>query len=519
MAQVFIVLAAFAVLFGGCDAMDDILPSAGSYKIIININDSLLDDCSYITSTDNVRPSFVEAVSDDRDVTALVVSLRNSSGENIGFTVIYEIGQDDSAEQIINDDEIIFYVKSLDDVLPDFPFPEDLTPGIYSIITNVMSGKNVLQRDEKTFFYLGFTDFSFEGINVYLPGIEGSPHLIPTDTVVLLETNIDSRARFNPYIIWYEGKKIISEGYYNDGFNQLFWKAPEQSGFFAVSAEVFPIRNFQKLSGYKRNVSLVISSLASDIHLVTENIPQLVNWYKFENKLIDSKAPSSGERVLRHAENFKPKWMGANGTYGLVIGEKNIFILPKVYLPNETIKIWQTLFRFKPVNDGCIFSIMFDEPNKIFLSLFMEESAFTLTLSSPAETISQVIRLPSFYDDMNDSRNTGKQDVFITAGLNFSVLPGLLTARLNILNDSVLGEHASKTIALEVEIKKDFQILLGYQHDFFASNEPDEDNGRAESAAILDEFALYYKPHIEILIAEIKPLKIEDLISDDNTHN
>ena len=126
--------------------------------------------------------------------------------------------------------------------------------------------------------------------------------------------------------------------------------------------------------------------------------------------------------------------------------------------------------------------------------------------------------MPSVYNESIEC-DTEKQNSFITAGLSFSVMPGILTARLNILNDSIYGEPVSKTVTLEADIKNEFQILLGYQHDLYSSYESEENSGKTESAVILDEFVLYYKPPIDILIADIQPLKTEDQLSDDNAIN
>ncbi len=193
-----------------------------------------------------------------------------------------------------------------------------------------MNGKDILQKTEKNIYYLGKTVFSYEGINVYLPGAADASHLIPKESVVMLEVNLDFDYRLNPYIVWYDGKNKISEGRFFDGADILFWKAPEQNGFFSLCAEVFPVENSNELTGYKKEISLLVSSNIKNIHLVSSDIKQLTHWYKMEGNLNDSKNAADDESSLKPDSKNKPKWMGLDGTYGLATGYNSILKLPKV---------------------------------------------------------------------------------------------------------------------------------------------------------------------------------------------
>ena len=512
--KIFFLFSAFAVILCGCDAMDDILPSAGTYKINMQINGVLLDECSYIKLNDSIRPFFEDSISGDQDVTALIVSLKNANGEDIGSKVLYEIEWNTISDQEKSDYNIIQKVKSLDDILPVYPLPKDLSQGIYTIVSQIMSGKNILQRTEKLIFYLGAVDFKYEGISIYLPGIIESSHLIPVETVVMLEAGFEFSYRLNPYIIWYEGRKKISEGYVSDGAGNLFWKAPEQSGFFTLCAEIFPVRNFEKLPGYKKEVSLIVSSIAVDVHLISENIPQLINWYTLEGNLNDSKSPSA-ERALQTAGNNKPRWIGSNGTYGAVTGENNILSLPKTVYPNEVVKTWQTLFRFKPMNSGSLFSAQFFASD-VILNLSHEGSHLILTLKSPEKTVSQIINIPASAEEPPDTASAKKPEPFVTAGVGFSVLPGIISAHINIIGG--LYDPAARSIALEIEadVNDEFQILLGFSPEQNSNADPSEIKIKSDATALWDEFALYYKPPREILFAELTQKTSEDQTSDDS---
>jgi len=496
-----LILLTFLAFVAGCD-MDDLFPSAGHYKVNILINDVSLDDCSFIRFDDIIRPYFDESVSEDPDVTGLMVYFRDSAGSTVGWRVTYCLNQEDSTAG----NERIISVKNLDGELPSFPLPNNIPMDRYTIVTQVMSDNNVLQRTEKTIYYLNRTVFLYEGININLPGITDSAQLIPKEAVVLLEAKMEFNALIDPYIIWYDGKNKISEGKFSDGAAQLFWKAPDQSGFFSVKAEVFPANNFEGLSGYQKEASLVVTSIPVNMHLVSSNIADLLSWYTFEGNLNDSKMINSPDRSLISVSKSSQKWLSVNGTYGVVTGSENIIKLPKMPIPNRRINNWQTLFRFKPISNGVIMAVEFDSANDTYLYLSIMNNELSLTLTSPAQTVSQRMDLSSVYNDFYQSTS------FITAGVSFSFEPNMISAQINILGDIISAELNIKPISVSAELTEAFQISLGFK------NKEDESEGfkySEEFNMLWDEFALYFSPPMEVLAADIKSssIVIEEEIS------
>jgi hypothetical protein len=571
-----ILLFAILACLCGCGPMDSILPSTGTYKINYSINDATLNELSFFNSNDKISPFFEESVSDDPDVTALVVFLKNSRGNTIGWKVIYtieetaaeksdegddvfpepppslttpqwssedshqadlledgeeELTEEDPAEvellsdveeeeedfpavvtedEIIQDsykdgDELIIVVKSLDGDLPVFPLPNDLPVGRYTLVSHVMSGKDILQKIEKSIYYIGKTVFSYDGIQVHLPGIAESAQVIPKGMVIMLETVLDFDSRLNPYIIWYSGRRKIGEGFFSDGARFLLWKAPEQSGFFSLRAEVFPVDNHSGLSGYQKDISLLVSSKTIDVNFVSEDIPQLLHWYTFEGNLEDSKMVSSAEWMLKTDAKNKPKWAGVNGTYGLLTGSQDVFSFPNVLITNDGTETWQLLFRFKPLNDGVILSVRFINYNDIFLNLKVEDHNLILELVSPTETFSQSHVLP-------------EEDSFIKAGVIFSIMPEMLSAKINIMGDYIINNEVDlEQAGIAAVIESEFQILLGHKPD---GGEETEAGKKREFTAIWDEFALYFMPPEEIfneyIIEEVdeEPVQEDELLED-----
>jgi len=514
-----IVFLAFLACLCGCGPMDGLLSSTGTYKVNININGAALNELSFLDSNVKIQPYFEEPVSNDPDVTALVVFLRNSRGNTVGWRVVYTLESVDESEVVSSEenpegtptstpqnDDLIIAVKSLDGELPVFPFPNDLPDGRYTLVSHVMSGKDILQRIEKSIYYMGRTVFSYDGIQVYLPGITESSHVIPKGMVVMLETVLDFDSSLNPYIVWYNGRRKIGEGYFSDGAGKLLWKAPEQSGFYSLRAEVFPVENFDGLSGYQKEISLLVSSKDIEVNLISENIVELLHWYTFEGNLNDSKLLSSIERAIKPDAKNIPRWAGVNGTYGLITGPKDIFSFPKVSVSNNGTETWQALFRFNPLNDGVILSVQFDTPRDISMSLKVENHNLVLELVSSEETVSQNYALP-------------EQNTFIKAGIVFSILPEMLAANINIVGNYVnKSEFDKQWASIDVEIKGGFQLTLGQKSENDAepqlspANQRFADEGsplepeavkKSEYNAIWDEFALYYMPPMEILDAFI----------------
>jgi len=477
----------------GCDAMDNILPP-DAYKVNAQVNNIPLDECSFVNIDGKIHPYFEKPVSNDPDVTSLLVFIKNSRGVVIGQKVIYSLY--DKAEQ----DELLVKVKNLDEALPSFPLPENLPIDRYTLVSQVMSGRDVLQKTEKSFQYMGNTFFTFEGINVHLPGVNENPLLISKEMTVMLEAKLNFNSRTDPYIIWYNGKRRISEGKYSDGAGNLLWKASEQSGFYSIRAEVFPVENHHGLAGYQKEISLLVSAKTTALNLVSKDIPQLLQWYVFEGNLNDFRKLNSAEQYQKPAVNGALQWMPSNGIYGLATGSNSI-TLPRVAIKTEASYsnveaiirrgMWQTLFRFKPLNEGVVFSVLFESSPDISLVLSKDGQNLILTLSSPSETVFQVIKIT-------------EQRAFITAGVSFSILPGLLSAKINIMGEYVeQGDLAAAPIRIKANLRNNFQVLLGLKREDAAAVSSADWN-KPFSTALWDEFALYNMPPMEILAADIK---------------
>jgi len=352
--------------------------------------------------------------------------------------------------------EINFPVKSLDKNLPFLPIPADLPIGRYMLVFQVKGKNTILYKSEKPLFYLSNAEFSFEGIQVHLPGIADSLQFIQNKNIILLDVHLDFDSRLEPYVVWYNGKKIIDEGRYSDGAGTLFWKAPEQNGFVSLRAEVFPSWDKSGLTGYQKGISLLVSSKEVDMHLLSKDTTNLVQWYVFEDDLNDSltKDKDSEELAIEPAGKNKLNWMPSNGTYGLASGNDNAFKLPAVSLKNNDNENWQIVSRFKPLGEGEIYSVQFGSAD-VTAALNIKKSTLVLSLTSASRVYSESLKLPN------------EDDSFIAVSVKFIIHDGILSAKLAFVKPNEdfnnQKEPVINPISVTAEIEKDFKVILGNQ--------------------------------------------------------
>ncbi|MDR0486922.1 MAG: hypothetical protein LBG91_01610, partial [Treponema sp.] len=398
--------------------------------------------------------------------------------------------------------ETIIPVKNLDKDIPFYSLPKDLPKGRYTMVFHVLGRKEILHKTEKPFFYLADTDFLFRDIHIHIPGIAADSQIIPNSTTIMVEARLDFDSSLEPYIVWYSGKKIIGEGSYSDGMGNLLLKAPEQNSFLSLRAEVFPVIDRRGLVGYPKEIHLPVSSKAPNIHVLSGDVPGLLYWYLFEGNLNDSRMPVSAGRVLKPVEKKAPKWSPANGTYGLVTGKNDIYTLPKVSFSNDGTTGGQFLFRFKPMEDGSVFTVKFGPSFDVVIYLDTKDENLVLTLSSPLKTVSETL--------------TVQKDAFVTAAVDFSIRENYLIARFGDFGNSDQQDGPdSVPVVLAAALDGGLEIALGSLKKTSApvsgdTAETDTDEPKPvepEFTALWDEFALLSIPPIEI---EIEEMEIEE---------
>jgi hypothetical protein len=391
------------LLFNSCGQLDDFtFSSSGTYRVNALVNDKALSECSLIAETDEIYPYFAASVANDPDVTGLMIYLQSPSGKTAGSRVQYllksaePMAAGQSGEESPEPDTIVT-LRRLDNKLPRFHLPPGLEPGFYTMVFQVLGAQQVLHRSDQAVYYLGSAAFNLANIRCYLPGVSGNAressgtqgpsNLVAPGITVMLDTRINADPQMDPYIVWYNGKKRISEGNYSGGAGIILWKAPEQTGFYTIRVEVFPAKPDQQIAGRSKEIVLPVSSRAENRGYFYRQQGAISQWYTFWGNLGDFRAPTATEKSLIPGGTRPIRWSPADGLYGLSIGPEEIYLLPEFAFDfSGGAGRGSFLFRFKPLSPGIVFQAFFKNGNSsaegLRMTLLNQEDSCSLLLES-----------------------------------------------------------------------------------------------------------------------------------------
>ena len=467
-----------------------VLPSAGTYQVDALINETSLNECSLISKDDRIYPYFASSVANDPDLTGLLVFLQDFSGQIIGQKIHYtvegklpdteqpsggsgenseEAGDDDmgpEAEMIKASESIniiepvkldepvsLIQVNRLDKNLPFFTLPDFLEFGQYIMTFQVLGKGEVLYREEKFVYFLEDAEFSLGDIQKYLPDVAAESHLIPPGLTIMLEAQVVSDERLDPYIVWYSGRKRLSEGRFADGAGFMLWKAPEQTGFHTIRAEIFPVRPVLDLVGKSREITLPISSKVKSRGYFSPEAEDIVYWYQFQGNLQDSKTPVSTERALIPRGESNSRWLPEDTIYGLIAGPNASYFLPLFSLAplEEKHNSGRFMLRFKPVSEGIILSVLFKSeavpPDQVYMNLSFSGETLNLDLIGQETAAS----IPVSYIPEEAAG-------FITLFVDFSIQEDRFDARLSMDGGRFPAEPVSISLPNPLTGEGSFQL-------------------------------------------------------------
>jgi hypothetical protein len=490
-----------------CGEMETLFPSNGSYQVKTLVNGIPIEDCSIIRSGDKIRPYFAVSVADDPDLIGLLVYLQDSQGKITGGKVKYTIRPDadeinqaeaevqeeaepsadeavselDSAEdekdaetkvetkvepkavEEAQNKDIVIAVKSLSQELPYFPLSASLGIGSYTLVFEALGDRETLSRTEVDIFYLGNAEFNLKDIAVYLPGLSSS-QLISPSTTVLLEARLDFDTRLDPYLVWYDGKNIISEGKISDGAGSILWVAPELAGFYSLRLEAFPFQLKRNFSGVYRGIALPVSPKAVDMgyyfHRPLSSLPpELLQWYQFGGSLDSSTPLPDDEQPLLPVNHKKaPRWAGAGQSYGLSTSSDDAYHLPLVsfFHGDQDRGGGVFLSHIRLPAEGTILSAFFplkSSPSEgVWVEMICEENIVALIINAGGAAVEIPVNL-----DISEMQG------FVPIVTEFYIRPYRLEARITLGED--LKSNAG-SISLPVALSGEGRIRLGGQEKF-----------------------------------------------------
>jgi len=161
------------------------------------------------------------------------------SGDEITVALVYEEGvyNPESLEIVLvdQDEEIVGSTvlsgTDLTDPIPPVSLPE-IEPGYYTVRYIVKSGEEVISEEAFPFFYTD-EDFSIQGISVY-------PPVILTGGSCLLQAELQLPESADPFLRWSMDETLICEGFLREGADRIEWQAPENTGVYVISLELYP---------------------------------------------------------------------------------------------------------------------------------------------------------------------------------------------------------------------------------------------------------------------------------------
>ncbi|GHT71051.1 hypothetical protein FACS1894110_23520 [Spirochaetia bacterium] len=452
-----LIMAGASLLLSACGELDEELPASGVYGVNILIGKSSLNEGSIITEKDTIRPLFTSSVANDPDITGLMVFLQDENGKIVGKKVQYtlkavdteavpaaddadddsETGKTETAEgkntktlpekKDIAATDTLIHVARLDEELPPFPLPENLSIGQYTLVFQVLGNRQVLDQISRPVYYIGGAEFTLDDIQSYAPGISVGSRLVPPGLPIMLETQVTADERLDPYIIWYNGKKRIHEGRIADGAGRFLWKTPEQPGFQTLRAEAFPFKPAPGQAGKIKELSLPVSAKGEHTGVFAKEAEQFTNWYQFAGDLRDSRAPAETTRALVARKNHSSRWLPAEGIYGLAVSAGDTYQLPLASFirSGDEQGGGRFLLRFKPVSNGTIFNALFNGAGSsqmiLDMNLSFGDRGLILGLKAGTKSVEISIPLASFANE-----------AFTIAGIDFSIEADRFTAAVSL---------------------------------------------------------------------------------------
>ena len=506
------------LLICSCGDMESILPASRNYQMSARGDNFSFDEYALVKKEEKIRPFFVYPLKGDPDAAAIEISVKSPETVRADWRIRYVLEpaiKKEYTEETGMEPETLIHVEHFNGLLPPFNLPQDLGLGPYILIFQVFDKKNILlSKTEKCIYYMADEDYELPDIKVYLPAIYIPSHLIPPGTVVMLEAGINAGPDLDPYIFWYNGKNCIYEGKVSEGADRFLWKAPLQTGFHNIRAEVVPfpppkefdppvmesLRSDRVHRGKTRELSLPVSDKGELRGGLTDSVYTDSMYKEQENVLwnfqlagtLNSRnsdpekqktlARKSGRDNDDNDGNIEdteviiadPGWNAHRGVYGLKTGPLDIYRLPFNFPPvmdpqsNQETRIIFAL-RFISMNEGTLFSLMFNS-GSLNLSLVREDESFVFILN---------------YNEMEERRPAGLllKDDFYALLLDFTFIDENIF--LSVKEDG--GEIPLLTENITLRIPPDSPGLLQLGEEESAA-----DTGPGKTVMILGELSVLF---------------------------
>ncbi|GAB6089307.1 hypothetical protein JCM12856_09000 [Spirochaeta dissipatitropha] len=127
------------------------------------------------------------------------------------------------------------------DELPDIGLPSDTLPGYYEMRYRLYQNDRLVISHVQPFF-VGYADFSLNGISVYPSILEpDSQGIMRVD--IQFDTAVEDQEGNRPedlYLVWRLDSSTVHQGLLSEGADEIRIRSPEREGNYSVQVDVYP---------------------------------------------------------------------------------------------------------------------------------------------------------------------------------------------------------------------------------------------------------------------------------------
>lgn len=255
------------------------------------------------------------------------------------------------------------------DPLPPVSLPEDLEPGFYTITYTVRSGEEIISQESFPFFYTD-EDYLIQGISTY------PPVLLPGGSG-LLQAELQIPEGADPYLRWSTDDILIFEGLLSEGADRIEWQAPDSSGLYVVTLELFPygpgvadFYTFHSTVSHQARMYVGDKQVAAKSDLLPED--SYLSLFHFKGALVDDGIGEGSDLVQTGRAGLDI----LDGVFGYYLDGTSGFMADRCLLPlsKDAPAPFSVTFRFLLQGDQAEkdFFIVTDDNNVEYFRIFTD---------------------------------------------------------------------------------------------------------------------------------------------------
>ncbi len=268
-------------------------------------------------------------------------------------------------------------VQSADIKNTDFSAPlpsvllSNLESGPYTLkLTLEGANGEVLSQKKVDIFYVQGS-YSLDGITSYPPAL-------PPGGSGLIVARVTAPQGSNPYLRWSMGDKLIANGYLKDGFDKIQWNAPNSTGVYSITVEMFPFGppsggSFDFTSPYKMKVEVFVTTSVKAGRNELGPKDSYYALYHFQGNLKDSSGRAAG---LDATPIGNPTLSVVGSVFGYQLDGTTGFKIDSLLLPFDSSGNMQ------PASISMRLRLDGAQKNKQFFQTKTSDGSFTLDMAT-----------------------------------------------------------------------------------------------------------------------------------------